>query len=433
MVGKLEIRDWRRPAVFGYSVIFLTFGVIGTWAALARLDSAVTAPGVVTVESSRKTVAHLEGGIIRQILAREGQHVQEGDTLFRLDDTAPQASADMSRNQLSAMLATEARLVAERNRSETIEFPSDLVSEASNPVAQHAMADQRKQFEERRKSISGQVSLLEAKVKQYQTELEGLAAEKAGAESQLAFITLELEDLRGLAEKKLIPKSRVLVLEREKARLEGLIGRSTAEASKAHNGIGEAKLQTEQLLQKFAEEVNTSLLDTRQKISDLRERSRVSADVLRRVEVRAPRTGVVQNVRPTTIGGIVKPGEPLLEIIPDGDALMVNAQVSPSDVDAVRSSNEAEVRFNAFHGEVLPIVTGHVTSLSRDRLVDEVTRQPYFLARVVVDQSQLAHEVRDRITAGMAVEVIIPTGERTVVDYLVRPLTNRARKALREQ
>ena len=433
MVDKLEIRDWRRPAAFGYAVVFVTFGVIGTWAALARLDSAVTAPGVVTVESSRKTVAHLEGGIVRQILVREGQHVQEGDTLFRLDDTAPQASADMSRNQLSAMLATEARLVAERNRSETIDFPAELLSQASNPVARDAMADQRKQFEERRKSISGQVSLLEAKVKQYETELEGLAAEKAGAEAQLAFITLELEDLRGLADKKLIPKSRVLVLEREKSRLEGLIGRSTAEASKAHNGIGEAKLQIAQLLQKFAEEVNTSLLDTRQKISDLRERSRVSADVLRRVEVRAPRTGVVQNVRPTTIGGVVKPGEPLLEIIPDGDALMVNAQVSPSDVDAVRSSNEAEVRFNAFHGKVLPIVTGHVTSLSRDRLVDEVTRQPYYLARVVVDQSQLANEVRDRITAGMAVEVIIPTGERTVVDYLVRPLTNRARKALREQ
>ena len=222
-------------------------------------------------------------------------------------------------------------------------------------------------------------------------------------------------------------------LEREKGRLEGLIGRSTAESAKAQNGIGEARLQIDQLQKKFSEEVNNGLLEVRQKIADLRERTRVSADVLRRIDIRAPRSGMVQNVKASTVGGVVRPGEPLLELIPDGDELVVNAQVSPSDIDTVAPGSEAEIRFSAFHGKVLPIVLGRVASLSRDRLIDEQTRQPYFLARIVVNQDQLLPEVRDRITAGMPVEVIIPTGERTMADYLIRPLRNRVRKAFREQ
>ncbi len=312
-------------------------------------------------------------------------------------------------------------------------FPAELLADASNPIAKQAMADQHKQFEERRASINGQISILDSRIRQFQTELEGLAAEKAGAISQLGFIEQELVDLRMLGQKNLVPKSRVLAMEREKSRLEGMIGRSTADASKAQNGIGESHLQIEQIRQKFAEDVNSSLLDTRQKIADLRERTRVSADVLRRIEIRAPRGGTVQGVRVATVGGVIRPGEPLLELIPDGDELVINAQVSPSDIDTVRSAAEAEVRFSAFHGKILPVIMGHVQSLSHDRLTDEATHQPYFLARIVVNQEKLTADIRDHITAGMPVEVIIPTGERTMVDYLIRPLRNRTRKALREQ
>jgi len=388
---------------------------------------------VVTVESSRKTIAHLEGGIVRQIFVREGQHVEEGQILFKMDDTNPQAGADMSQNQLMAALAQEARLVAERDRLPEIVFPPDLQAQKTNPVVGEAIADQRAQFTERRASLNNQIAILEKKVTQFSVELEGLASEKEATLRQLSFIEEELRDLRGLLEKQLVPKARVMSLEREKGRLEGLVGRSTAESAKAQNGIGEARLQIDQLQKRFSEEVNNGLLEVRQKIADLRERTRVSADVLRRIDIRAPRSGMVQNVKASTVGGVVRPGEPLLELIPDGDELIVNAQVSPSDIDTVAPGNEAEVRFSAFHGKVLPIVLGRVASLSRDRLIDEQTRQPYFLARIVVNQGQLLPEVRDRITAGMPVEVIIPTGERTVADYLIRPLRNRVRKAFREQ
>jgi HlyD family secretion protein len=433
MSAQAVVRDWRRPALVGYVIIVLTFGVFGAWAAYAKLDSAVVATGVVTVESSRKTIAHLEGGIVRQILVQEGQRVDEGQLLFRMDDTQSQAGAETANNQLTAGLATEARLVAEREHLATIVFPPELMAIEANPVAKEAMADQRKQFEERRASIDGQTAILESRIKQFSSELDGLAVEKAATKRQLGFIDVELVDLHGLLDKNLVPKSRVLSLEREKGRLEGVIGRSTADEAKAHNGISEARLQIEQLQKKFAEDVNTSLLDIRQKNADLRERQRVSADVLRRIEIRAPRSGVVQNVKASTIGGVVKAGEPLLELIPDGDELVVNAQVPVSDIDSVSIAMEAQVRFSAFHGQILPIIMGHVSSLSRDRLIDEQTHQPYFLARVTVDERELPANVRDRISAGMPVEVIIPTGERTMVDYLVRPLRNRVSKALREK
>jgi HlyD family secretion protein len=433
MSAQVVVRDWKRPALVGYAIIVLTFGVFGGWAAYAKLDSAVVASGVVTVESSRKTIAHLEGGIVRQIFVREGQHVEEGQVLFRMDDTQSQAGAETADNQLAAGLATEARLVAERERLETIVFPPELLAIEANPVAKQAMADQRKQFEERRASIDGQTAILDSRIKQFGSELDGLAVEKAATKRQLGFIDVELVDLHGLLDKNLVPKSRVLSLEREKGRLEGVIGRSTADEAKAHNGISEARLQMEQLQKKFSEEVNTSLLEIRQKIADIREHQRVTADILRRIDIRAPRSGVVQNVKLSTIGGVVKPGEALLELIPDEDELVVNAQVPPSDVDSIRPAMEAEVRFSAFHGRILPLIKGQVSSVSRDRLIDEQTHQPYFLARIAVDERQVPAEVRDRITAGMQVEVIIPTGERTMVDYLVRPLRNRASKALREK
>jgi HlyD family secretion protein len=428
-----QVRDWRRPATVGYVIIIFAFGIFGGWAALAKLDSAVVSPGTVAVESNRKTIAHLEGGIVRQILVKEGEHVREGQVLFRMDNTQPQASADMSHNQLMSALALEARLIAERDGRASITFPPELLAASAGPVAVEAVTDQSKQFEERRASLNNQISILEKRVTQFSSELEGLASEKDATERQLKFIEEELRDLRGLLEKQLVPKSRVMSLEREKGRLEGLIGRSMAETSKAHNGVSEARLQINQLKKKYSEDVNNLLLEVRQKISDLRERARVSADVLKRIDILAPRAGVVQNVKASTVGGIVKSGEPLLELIPDGDELIVNAMIGPSDIDVVAPGSEAEVRFAAFHGKVLPIFTGKIISLSRDRLTDETTRQPYFLARVAVDPHQLPPEVRDKIVAGMPAEVIIPTGERTMADYLVRPLRNKLRKAMREQ
>jgi HlyD family type I secretion membrane fusion protein len=246
-----DIPDWKRPAILGYLIVTLTFLVFGAWSAIAKLDSAVVASGVVAVESNRKTVQHLEGGIIQEILVREGQRVTQGDILFRMDPTQALASFDLQQNQLYAALAQEARLVAEREGAAEVTFPEELRDVRVHPTVARAVADQTKEFHERRASLLGQMGLLEAKIGQYKTEIEGLLVQQKATEDQLRWIVEELADLRYLLDRNLVQKTRVLALEREKSRLEGVIGRSTADQAKAQNGIGEAQLQIRQLHQKF--------------------------------------------------------------------------------------------------------------------------------------------------------------------------------------
>jgi HlyD family secretion protein len=426
-----DVPDWKRPAIFGYLIITMTFLVLGGWSAIARLDSAVVASGVVAVESNRKTVQHFEGGIIEAISVREGQRVEQGGILFKLDSTQAQANFDLQRNQLYAALAQEARLVAEREGTDEVTFPEEFRDAHVQPTIARVVADQIKEFHERRASLLGQMELLDAKIGQYKIEIEGLIVQQKATENQLRWIVEELADLRHLLDRNLVQKNRVLALEREKSRLEGLIGRSTADQAKAQNGIGEAQLQIRQLRQKFLEEVSGQILEVRQKIADLSEKLRVAKDVFRRLIILAPVSGTVQNLKFFTVGGVIKAGEPLLEIVPERDRFIVQAHVSPHDTESLVPGMRAEIRFPAFRTNVLPLVMGHVESVSRDRLIDETTRQPYFLTQVVVEDAP--RQVRERLMAGMPADVLLPTGERTVLDYLVRPLKDRINSALREK
>ena len=428
---KNSVPDWRVPAIAGYVLIVGTFLVLGGWSAFARLDSAITATGVVSAETNRKTVQHLEGGIVREIHVREGQHVQAGQVLFRLDRTQAKAGYELQRNQLDSAIAQEARLIAERDGQEQIAFPQELLDRADDPNVKRAIADQVAQFQERCGSLKGGVQILDAKIDQYQLEIEGLKQERSGTANQLGFVNEELVDVRHLFEKQLTQKSRLMLLERERSRLEGLIGRSTADESKARNGIEEARLQIRQLRQKFQEDVANSMLETRQKINDLREKVRVAQDVLSRVDILSPTTGVAQNLRVFTSSGVVKAGEPMVDVVPERDALIVQAHVQPQDTENLQPGMPAEVRFSSFQTRILPIIVGKVETISRDRLVDEQTKQPYFLAQVVVDD--IPSFVKDRLSAGMPADVIFPTGERTVLDYLVRPLKDRLRSVMREK
>ena len=428
---KNSVPDWRVPAIAGYVLIVGTFLVLGGWSAFARLDSAITATGVVSAETNRKTVQHLEGGIVREIHVREGQHVQAGQVLFRLDRTQAKAGYELQRNQLDSAIAQEARLIAERDGQDQIALPQELLDRADDPNVKRAIADQVVQFQERCGSVKGQVQILDAKIDQYRSEIEGLNQERSGTANQLKFVNEELVDVRHLFEKQLTQKSRLMLLERERSRLEGLIGRSTADESKARNGIEEARLQIRQLRQKFQEDVANSMLETRQKINDLREKVRVAQDVLSRVDILSPTTGVAQNLRVFTSSGVVKAGEPMVDVVPERDALIVQAHVQPQDTENLQPGMPAEVRFSSFQTRILPIIVGKVESISRDRLVDEQTKQPYFLAQVVVDD--IPSFVKDRLSAGMPADVIFPTGERTVLDYLVRPLKDRLRIVMREK
>jgi HlyD family secretion protein len=429
---KAASADWRQPARFGYLIILMTFGVLGGWAAVAPLDRAVVASGTVTNEGSRKAVQHLEGGIINEVLVKEGQTVEEGEVLFRLQPTQARANADMIGAQRDAGLALRDRLVAELEQHQSVTFSSELMARQDNDLVSRLMRDQVKQFQERRATIDGQVGLYESKMRQLETEKEGLAIEKRSGEEQVGYINQELIGLRDLRAKDLIPVGRVMAMERERARLEGIIGRATADAAKAENAITESRLQINQLRQKFQEEVAAQLIDTRQKIADLNERSSVAQDVLKRQAILAPRAGVIQGLKVFTVGQVIRTGEPLAEIVPHDDKLVIHAQIPVTEIEHLRVGQAAEIRFPSFHSRKLPLLLGSIDHISRDRLIDEASRQPYFLGIVSINKINLPEDYRSRVLAGMPAEVIVATGERTALNYLVAPLTDSLRRSLRE-
>jgi len=423
--------NYRPIAYAGYGLIAAFFGIFGGWAATARLDSAVLAQASVSLESRRQMVQHLEGGILREIVVREGDKVQEGQVLFRLDGTQARANRDVVQAQLDLLRAQEARLLAERDKTE-VRFPDILTRRQDRPNVAQVLADQMSQYRERRASIEAQVAILKSRQTTLAREIDGLNAEQASARQQLFFIDDELVGVRTLVAQALAPKTRLSSLEREKARLEGVIGRNAVDIAKAENNINEVLLQISQLEQKVQEEVASQLLETRQRIAESEERSRVAEDALRRLEVTAPKGGLVQNVRATTVGQVLRPGDLLLELVPIDDQLLVEAQIQPVDADKVAAGLIAEVRFPSFHMRTTPLVMGRVRNVSRDRLMDEATRQPYFLAQISIKDTDLPPDLVERLRAGLPAEVVIPTGERTVLQYMIQPLQDAFRRTFRE-
>jgi len=428
-----SISDWRGIAVAGYAVIILTFGVVGVWAAVAKLDKAVVAQGFVAVETNRKSVQHFEGGMVREIFIKEGDHVTKGEVLFSLKKVQAQANNDLVKNQLDSGLALEARLLAERDQKENITWPEEFSGRSAEPLLARIMTDQIHQFQERHTSLEGQVSVLESRIEQLTMGIKGIAIEKDSTEKQVGYINDELVNLRDLGKKQLVPMTRVYAMERERTRLEGVIGHSIADTAKAQSSIGEIKIQIQQLRQKFQEDIASSLLEVRQKIADARERVTVAGDVLNRVEIVAPLEGTVQNLKVFTVGQVLRPAETLLEIVPDEEPLVVNAQFSPNDIDTVYGGQQAEIRFPAFHSREIPLMMGRIQSISHDRLMDEQSRQFYFLGVISLDRSDIPEEYRPRIRPGMPAEVVVASGERTVLSYIISPLSESLRKSFRER
>jgi HlyD family type I secretion membrane fusion protein len=425
--------DWAAPLRTAGIVVVVVFAIGGGWAAFARLDAATVAPGVVAVESNRKAIQHLEGGIVREILARDGDRVEAGAVLVRLDPTQARANSEVIRKQYAAALAEEARLIAERDGKPAVTFPGEVTDQLDDALVARAVADQVAQFRDRRSSVNGQVAILQARIAQHQSEIAALDREREASEQQIATVKKELVGLRQLLDKNLVSVSRVLALEREQSRLEGMLGRSQANVMKSLQAIDEARLQIDQTRAQFAEQVSRDLPAVRKSVGELRERVVATSDVLRRVEIRAPQAGVVQGSRVFTAGGVVRAGDTLMEIVPLSDELVIRAQVAPTDVDKVRSGMEAEVRFPSFTIEHPPLFIGKVRTVSPDRLMDEQSRQPYFAAEVTIEKDKVPAEFRDRIGAGMQADVLVATGERTALRYLVSPLLDRLATAMRER
>ncbi|MHB2166864.1 HlyD family type I secretion periplasmic adaptor subunit [Alsobacter sp. R-9] len=425
--------DWQRLIHRAWWVIVVFFGLGGLWSVTARLDQGAIAPGVISVASNRKAVQHLEGGIVREVRVRDGDLVEEGAVVVRLDETQSRAALEVVRKQLAAALAEEARLVAERDLADQVTFPDEVRQMQGDPMVDRAVADQVAAFRERRTNLLSQQNILEARIQQVREGMAGTQGEKEAGEEQVATIRRELAGLRDLLAKNLVQLPRVLSLEREEARLKGVIGRAVADMARYEQTIGETRIQIQQLRQQFLEGVSRDLPAVRKTIAEMREKMSVQIDVLRRVEIRAPQTGVVQSLKVFTVGGVVRPGEVLMEIVPVSDELVIRAKVSPLDVDNVHLDSTAEIRFPAFSSRHPPIFFGKVRTISRDRLVDDnANRDPYFAAEVTVDQASIPKEFRDKIVAGMSADVVVAVGERTAIWYILGPLLNRLQLGMRE-
>ena len=417
------------PKRVGMLIFFLVFGVFGVWASVAPLDGAAVAPGVVTVKSYKKIVQHLEGGIVSEILARSGDLVSEGQALLVMNDTQSLAQLEIANSQLVALTAIESRLLAERDDLDRVSFPEFLTR--SNVNAQSEIESQIQIFNARKASREGQVEVLEQRIEQLQTRAVGLTALKTSKEEQAGFYEEELVDVRELLSQGFADKLRLRDLERNASRLRGEAAELTANIASTAVEIGEARLQIIQLGREFLNEVVSNLGETQTALKDARERVTALQDIVSRTVVRAPVAGIVNGMQVHTVGGVIGPGTAIAEIVPQSDELIIEASVSPTDIDRVAEGQEATIRFSAF-SSATPTIFGRVLSLSADSQTDPNTNASYYLARIEVSPEGMADLGNLVLLPGMPAEVFIASGSRTLVQYLFKPFSNALARSFTE-
>lgn len=419
---------------YGLATAAVLFGGFLSWAALARVDSAVIAPGVVSVETNRKAVQHLEGGIIQELFVRETQVVREGELLARLSPVQAEAAFETHQSAFDAAQALEARLTAELRSADAITFPTALVERARiREQTGKVLEDQEIQFRERRSALNVQIDILQKRAEQLRQQLVGSRAVLASAENQHRSLKEEFAKLDALAKKSYFPLNRVMELSRRIDEQLGRIGQINSDIAKNDETIAEIQLQILQVTRKHKEEVAQALRDIRVNAAEIAGKMHVAKDIYKRLEVRAPVSGTVQGLRFHNIGAVVRPGEPMMDIVPAEEVLVAQIRVSPIDINYVSPDMQAEVRFPGIKSRRTPVILGRIRSVAADSSRDDATKESFFLAVAEVKLADLPRlATGSRITAGMPVEVIVPTGERTVMDYWISPLSDAAMKTMRE-
>jgi HlyD family type I secretion membrane fusion protein len=430
--------DWRRMVRAGFAVIMTTFVGLGGWSASASLDSAVVAEGTVAVETNRKTIQHLEGGIVSEILTRDGALVHAGDALLRLDPTRSEATDRTYREELAIALATEARLVAQRDMLDKVQFPNEVMLQKDDPLVAAAVRDNEGQFQNRRESLLRAIDVLQKQIAQAEGEVGQAAVDQRTAQEQLDSIDIELPNLRELLARGLVAIPRVTTLERQQMQTRGQLDSAKINIVKGRDKIGELRARIDQARQDYRQEAASAIPDVRKTISDARQQSVIARDARDRIEIRAPVTGTVQQMRVFTVGGVIRPGDPILDLVPVSDTLLVRAKVMPVDIDRIVPGMQVEIRIPQFMKFEIKPIDGVVRSVSHDSMVDPAAdpstpSSPFFAVEVAIDRASIAESLRERITAGMVVDTIIRTQARTVLSYLTAPLRNRLAKSMRER
>lgn len=418
--------------LFGFAAMLVFFGTFAAWSVLAPLSEAAIAPGMIKVEGTRRTIQHLEGGIVREILVRDGDRVQAGQLLMRLDDVRAASDLEALRSQRWSYIAQDARLTAELEDRLEIPFSEELLT-ANEPRAADAVAGQRAVYESRRAALLSQIAVQDARVGQQEAIINGVGGQLRAQRNQLELIRREEELTRTLVQQGLQRLPTLLALQRTAAGLEGQIEDLQGQVERARQTIAEARSTIASIIGQRRQDVAAEQRDVRTRLAEVEERLRAARDVAVRRDILAPEEGTILNLRLFNMGAVVRPGDPVMDLVPTRDRLIAEVNLQPFDIDVVHPGLLAEVRLPAFKQRLVPYLHGHVTFVAQDVTMDERTRQTYYRVNILIDAEQLERLQGVQLVPGMPVEAMIQIGERSFLRYITQPLRDSFARAFREQ
>jgi HlyD family secretion protein len=423
----------RQHLIVGLSVVALLAGGLGGWASTAQISGALIAPGAIVVESNVKKVQHPTGGVVGELRAHDGDVVKAGDVVVRLDDTVTKASLAIVTKNLDGLWARAARLEAEQRGLDKITFPPMLLSRADDPDVKAVTASETKLFDVRVNGRIGQKAQLRERITQLNEEIAGLTAQEKAKDQEIALVEKELVGVSDLYDKHLVQLTRLTTLQRDAARLSGERAQYIASRAQAKGKITETELQIIQVDKDLVSDVSKDLRETNDKIGEFVERKVTAEDQLRRVDIRAPQDGMVLQSTVHTVGGVITAGDAIMLIVPQADDLQVEAKVNPQDIDKLQVGQKTLLRLSAFNQRTTPELNGAVTRVSPDVTTDQRTGQSYYTIRVSMPPEEVARLDDVKLIPGMPVEAFVQTGERTLLSYLIKPLSDQLMRAFREK
>lgn len=433
-VRKAAERSARVHILAGLAVIVLVLGGTAVWAARTEISGAVVSSGLVVVESKVKKVQHPTGGVVAEITVKNGSKVKAGDLLVRLDETVSRANLQVITKQLDELVMREARLEAERDGSSTITLPDSYHGRETEPDIAKRIAGETFFFKSRRESLDGQKEQLGERVLQLKEEITGLDRQIKSKKSEIEIVQRELKGVAELEKLKLVTTMRVNQLRRDATRLEGELGQLESAAAQAKGRIAEIGVEMIRIDQEFRTSIIQELRDNTAQQAELVERRIAAEDQLKRIDIRAPQSGVVHELEVNTVGGVINQAETLMLIVPEGEELTVEARIATHDIDQVLNGDKtAFVRFSAFDTHSTPELNGNIVSVSADLTIDQMTGAPYYLARISIPRAELAKLKQKRLVPGMPAEIYVRTQNRTVLSYLFKPIEDQMERAFRER
>jgi HlyD family secretion protein len=425
-------RSLRRHIGAGLALAALLVAGVGAWAIGTRISGAVVAPGTLVVSSSLKKVQHPVGGVVGELRVRDGDRVKAGDVLVRLDETVTRANLAIVDKTLVEQMARKARLVAEQDGAEELSFSPDLMARILEPDVRDAMLGEMKLLKVRRTSREGQKSQLQERIAQTGEQIRGLQEQVVAKDREIDLLTQQLSGLEDLWSKRMIEFSKLVAVRRDAARIAGERGALVSAIAQAKGKIAETEIQVLQIDQDLRTEVGKELADVRGKIAEYVERKITAEDQLRRIDIRAPQSGVVHELAVHTVGGVIAAGEAIMMIVPEADALEVETKVNPQDIDQVHFGQKTVLRFPAFNQRTTPEIDGTISYVSADLSTDQHSGTTFYKARVAIPADGITRLGDVRLVPGMPVESFVQTTERTVISDLTKPLMDQVNRAFRE-